>query len=103
MIALWADHDIDGAFAADDLAALRLCDAACDRDLHLAAVACSLVLGGAQAAEFRIDLLGCLLANVTGIEDHEVRVINTGRLHESLRRQRVHHALCIVDIHLTAV
>jgi hypothetical protein len=60
-------------------------------------------LGDAQLAELRIDLLGRLLADVAGVEDHQIRVVDIGRLDEAFRRQRVHHALGIVDVHLAAV
>ena len=103
MIALRADHDIDDGRAADDLAAFGLRDAARHRDPHLAPVARCFVLGSAQASELRIDFLGRLLADVTGVEDHKIGVVGVCRLDESFRRERVHHALCIVDIHLTAV
>ncbi len=103
MIALRSDHDIDHRCAADDLSAFRLRNAAGDGDGHLAAVLSCRILGFAQPAKFRVDLLGSLLANVAGVEDHEIRVIRVRRLDKAFRRQRVHHALRIVDIHLTAV
>ncbi len=103
MIALRADHDVDHRRAAHDLLALGLRHAARDRDLHRAAPARGLVLGDAQAAELGIDLFGGLLADVAGVEDDEVGILRAGRLHESFRSQRVHHALGIVDVHLAAI
>ena len=103
MIALRADHDIDRGRAADDLVAFGLRDAAGHRDAHLAAVSRGLVLGDAQPSEFRVNLLGGLFANVTGVENHQIRVIHAGGLDKAFGRQRVHHALRIVDVHLTAV
>ena len=103
MVALRADHDIDHRRAADDLGAFGLRDAAGHRDAHLAAVARGFVLGEAQPPQFRVDLLRCLFADVAGVEDHQIRVIHVGGLDKAFRRQRVHHALRIVDVHLTAV
>ena len=48
MIALRPDHDVYNRRAADDLLALGLRDAARDRNPHLAAVACRLILGDAR-------------------------------------------------------
>ena len=103
VIALRTDHDIDGRRAADDLRAFGLRDAAGDRDLHLAAIARGVILDDTQPSEFGIDLLGSLLANMAGVEDHQIRIIGAGRLDKALRRQRVHHALRIVDVHLAAI
>ena len=103
MIALRPDHDVDGRRAADDLLALGLRDAAGDRDAHLAAVARGLVLGDAQPAEFGVDLFGGLFADVAGVEDHQIRIVGAGGLDKAFGRQRVHHALRIVDIHLAAI
>ena len=103
MIALRPDHDIDRRRAADDLLALGLRDAAGHRDVHGAALARGFVLDDAQPSQFRIDFLGGLFADVTGVEDHQIRVIDAGSLDKAFRRQRVHHALRIVDVHLTAV
>jgi hypothetical protein len=103
MIALRADHHIDRGRAADDLGAFRLRDAAGHRDAHMAAISRGLVLDDAQPSEFGVNLLRRLFTDVAGVENHEVRVIHAGGLDEAFARQRVHHALCIVDIHLTAV
>ena len=103
VIALRADHDVDGRRAADDLGAFGLRDAAGHRDAHLATVARGLVLGDAQPPEFGVDFFGSLLADVAGVEDHQVRIFSAGGLDKAFRRQRVHHALRIVDVHLAAI
>ena len=103
MIALRADHDVDGRRAADDLCALGLRDAAGDRDPHLAPLARGFILGDAQAPEFGVDFFGGLFADVAGVEDDEIRILGAISLDKALRRQRVHHALCIVDVHLAAI
>ena len=79
MIVLRADHEIDRAGAADDFLAFGLRDAAGDRDHHAAAVARGGLLDLAQPADLRIDLLGGLFADVTGVEDDEVGLIGIGR------------------------
>ena len=103
MIALRPDDDIDNRRAADDLVALSLCDAAGHSNVHAPAVARGLLLGDAQPSQFRVDLLGGLFADVTGIENDEVRIINSCGLDKAFIRHRVHHALRIVDIHLAAI
>src|SRR5262245_31860017 len=103
MIALRADHDIDDRRAADDLFTFGLRDAAGDRDVHLPAIARGLILHHPQPAEFGIDLFGRLLADVAGIEDDEVGVLSARGLDKAFTRQRVHHALRIVDVHLAAI
>ena len=103
VVTLRTDHDIHHRRPPDDLLALGLGDAAGHRDVHVAAVARGLVLGDAQPAQFRVDLLGGLLADVTGIEDDQIRIVYACGLDKAFRRQRVHHALRIVDVHLTTV
>ena len=76
MIALRADHDIDHRRAADDLLAFGLRDAAGHRDIHVAAIARGFVLDDAQPPQFRVDFLGGLFADVAGVEDHQIRVID---------------------------
>jgi hypothetical protein len=102
VIVLRADHQIDGAGAADDLPPLGLRDAAGDRDQHAAALASGFLLHDADAADLGIDLLGRLLADVAGVEDDEVGVLRRPGLGEAGRRQRVRHTMGIVDVHLAA-
>ena len=103
MIALRPDHDVDNRRAADDLRALGLRDAARDRNPHLAAIACRFILGDAQPPEFGVNLLGSLLADMAGVEDHQIRILGACCLDKALARQRVRHALRIVDVHLAAI
>ena len=103
MIALRADHDVHRRRAADDLGALGLRDAAGDRDAHLATLPRGFVLDDAQPAEFGIHFLGRLLADMAGVEDHQIRILSPIGLDKALRCQRVHHALRIVDVHLAAI
>ena len=94
MIALRTDHDVNGRRAADDLRALGLRDAAGHRDTHLAALARGLVLGDAQPAEFGIDFLGGLLADMAGVEDHQIRILGAGRSRQSPRGASVSTMRC---------
>jgi hypothetical protein len=61
------------------------------------------LLRSTQPSEFRKNLFGRLLADVAGVEDDEVGVIDVSGLDKALAGQRVRHALGIVDIHLAAI
>ena len=103
MIALRSDNKVDGALAAENFFALGLRDAARDCDRHAAAGERGFVFYFAQAAEFGIDLVRRLFADVTGIQHHEIGVLGAIGLDIALRRQRVRHTMRIVDVHLAAV
>jgi hypothetical protein len=103
VIVLRADHHVDGGRPAQDLLALGLGDAAGDHDPGLLAVGLTLLLQFAHAAEFGIDLLGGLLADVAGVEDDEIRLLHRPGFAVALRGQHVRHALGIVDVHLAAI
>ena len=103
MIALRPDHDVDDRRAADDLRTLGLRHAARHRDAHIAPVTCGFILGDPQPPEFGVDLLGSLLPDMAGVEDHQIGILGTGCLHKAFGSQRVHHALRIVDVHLAAI
>ncbi len=103
MIALRADHDVNHGCPVDDLLALSLRHTAGDGDVHAAPLARGFVFCGAEPTEFGIHLLGSLLADVAGVEDDEIGLLDTGGLDKALASQRVHHALRIVDVHLTAI
>ena len=76
MIALRADDEIDGRHAAHDLGALGLGDAADDGDHRVVAGGGALVLQDADAPEVGVDLLGRLLADVAGVEDDEIGILD---------------------------
>ena len=103
MISLRTDDDVDHWRAALGFGAFGLGDAAGDRDGHAAAVARRVVLQYAHAAEFGIDLLGRLLADVAGVEDDEVGVVRRRGLDKALGGEHVRHTMRIVDVHLAAV
>ena len=102
VIALRADDEIDGRRATHDLGAFGLGHAADDRDHRVVAGGGALVLQDADAPEIGVDLLGRLLADVAGVENDEIGVLDGIRFGIALRRQRLGHALGIVDVHLTA-
>ena len=76
MIALWADDEIDGGSAAHDLGALGLGDAANHGDHRIVAGVAALVFQHADASEIRVDFLGSLLADVAGVEDDEIGILD---------------------------
>src|SRR6201999_1073928 len=49
-----------------------------------------------------VDLVRCLLADVTSVEDDEVGVFRPGGLGEARGSQRIRHTMRIVDVHLAA-
>ena len=102
MIALRADDEIDRRLTRRDLRALSLRDTARNRDDCVFAVPASRILDVADAAQIRIDFLSRLLADMAGVEDHEICGFELGRLGVSLTRQRFGHALAVVDVHLAS-
>ncbi len=102
MIALRTDDEIDRWLPRRDLGPLGLRHAARNGDDRVLAVPAARVLDVANAAQIRIDLLCCLLADVAGIEDHEIGGLEFGRLGVPLARQRFGHALAVVDVHLAS-
>jgi hypothetical protein len=56
-----------------------------------------------QPAKLGVDFFGRLLADVAGVEDHQIRIFGALGLDKAFARQRVHHALRIVDVHLAAI
>jgi hypothetical protein len=100
MVALRPDHEIDHRRAADDLLPLGLGDAARDRNRQPASFAGRGLLEHADAAKLGIDLVRRLLADVAGVEDDEIGVLDPCGLGETFGRERVRHTMGIVDVHL---
>ena len=103
VIVLRPDHEVDHRGAAKNFLAFRLGDAAGHGNEHATLGAGRGLAQLAHPAELGKDLLGRLLADVTGIEDDEVGVFRLGGLDEAMRRQDVRHTMGIVDVHLAAV
>jgi hypothetical protein len=99
VVALRPDDEVDGGLAAHDLFALGLGDAARDADPEVRVQR----LERLQPPEFGIDLLGRLLADVAGVEQDQVGRLGRVGGDVALRRQRLGHALAVVDVHLAAV
>ncbi|MPL97135.1 hypothetical protein SDC9_43323 [bioreactor metagenome] len=99
VIVLRTDDQIDERHPAHDLGALGLRNAAGDADLQIGLR----LLERAQPAEVGIDLLGRLLADVAGVEQHHVRLGRIVCQHIALRAHGLGHALAVIDVHLAAV
>ena len=54
-------------------------------------------------AKFRIDFFRRMLADMAGVEDHQVGKIGNRRFRIAHGLQRVAHALAVIDIHLAAI
>ena len=98
VVGLRADDHAHRGRAFHDLLALGLRDAARDRDHRRLGL--RLALG--QAADVRIDLLRRLLADVAGVEHHQIGVLALGRRRNALRIEHLGHALAVIDVHLAA-
>ena len=104
VIGLRPDDDIDPGRTTRDFLALGLRDAAGDGDRNLA----TFLVAGAlfhhpQPAKLGKHLLGCLFANVTGVQNDHVGALGATRGGIAERRKNVGHAIGIIDIHLAPV
>ena len=100
VVGLRAEHQIDAALGATgDLLALGLRHAAGDADHEVAAVLAQL----GEPAELGEHLLARLFADVAGVEHDEIGIVDGLRRLIAMGRQRIGHAVAVIDIHLTAV
>ena len=103
VIGLRSDDEIDDRCAVDDLLALGLGDATGHGHAHLHAPLGLFGLQQLDAAQFGIDLLGGPFADMAGVEQNEIGVLDHfGRL-VAIARQGIAHTLRIVDVHLAAI
>ena len=102
MIALRADDDVDGRLAAQDFRPLGLGDAAGDDQHRPSALTGPFFLQLAQLAELGIDFLRRPFADVAGVENDEIGVLDPERLAVSGLDGEVAHALGIIDVHLAS-
>ena len=104
VIGLRPHHQVHHRRPRHDLRALGLGHAAGDDDGGVAA-ACLLLppLHGLQPAELGVDLLRRLLADVAGVQHHQIGAL--GRVGGGVAQgaQHIGHALAVVDVHLAAV
>ena len=103
VIALGADHEINGGLAPLYLGAFRLRHAAGDHDPGGFPRGGALAAQHAQLAKLGVDLLGRLLADMAGVEHDQVRIGLIGGLPVALGRQEIGHALPVIDVHLAAI
>ena len=100
VVALGAEHEVDAALGPPgDLLAFGLGHAAGDAHEEIAALGPHFV----EPAELGEHLLARLLADMAGIEHDEIGVVDNGRRLIAMGRQRIGHAVAVIDIHLTAV
>ena len=102
MIILWTDDEVDGGLAAQNFAPLGLGDAAGDDERGVSPSRRSRALEGADLAELGIDLFRGAFADVAGIEDDEVGVLDFFRLGKTFSSRDIGHALRVVDVHLAS-
>src|SRR5262249_20599542 len=97
-----AHDEIDHRRAADDLLTFGLGDAARNGNGQAASVARRSGFERAHAAELGIDLVRGFLADVAGIEDDEIGMLDGGGVREAPGGARARHTMGIVDVHLAA-
>ena len=102
MIALGTDDDVDGRLAAQDFRPLGLGDATRDDQRRPPALPATFLFQLAQLAEFGIDFLGRPLADVAGVENDEIGVLDPLSLAVPLVGRDVGHPLGVVDVHLAS-
>ena len=102
MIALRTDHDIDRRLAAQDFRPLGLGDAAGDDQRRPPPRPAALVLELAQLAELGIDFLRRPFADMAGVENDEIGVLDRMSLAVALPGRDVRHSLGVVDVHLAS-
>ena len=99
VIGLRTDDQVDKRHAPDDLVTFGLRDAARDPDLEIR----PLGLERLEPAQVGIQLLGRLLADVAGVQQHHVRCGLILGQFVTFRRHRFGHALAVIDVHLAAI
>ena len=94
-----ADNQIDQRLAAHDLFPLGLGNTARNTDLEVRLVG----LQPLEAAQLGIDLLRCLLPDMTCVQKDHVRIVGRFGFNVTFTAQRFGHAFTVIDIHLTAI
>ena len=103
VIGLRAENHVDIGCAGDDFITLGLRHTAGDGDHHRRVGAGAGGFPVAQTAQLGKHLLGGFLADVTGVQDHQVGLVR-GRAKGIVQgRQNVGHTLGVVDVHLAAI
>jgi hypothetical protein len=102
MITLRTDHDIDRRLAAQDFRSLGLRYATGDDQRRPPPPPAALVFEFAQLAELGIDLLRRPFADMAGVEDDEIGVLDRMSLAVALFGRNIRHSLGVVDVHLAS-
>ena len=104
MIGLRAYNDINPGRSAGNFLTLCLRNTASNGNHHIAALLIARpFLHHPQTAQLGEHLFRCLLADVTGIENHHIRTLGAINCLIAQRRKRICHAVRVIDIHLTAI
>jgi hypothetical protein len=102
VIALRADHEIDHACPLENLLSFGLGHAAGNGDHGVQTACISPPLHRAHPAKLGINLLGGLLADMTGVENDEIGIGRIVGRRIAMVGQRLRHALGVVGVHLAA-
>ena len=102
MIALRTDDDIDRRLAAQDFPSLGLGDAASDDQRRPPAFPRAFFLQLAQLAELGKNFLRGAFADVAGVENDEIGVLDADGLAISRLGGEIAHPLGVIDVHLAS-
>jgi len=103
VIGLRPEHHVDVGRAPQHFLALCLGDAAGDAEDHGTPAGLARLLHLVDPAELGIDLFRRLLADVTGVQQHHVRVVHGIRQGIAQGGQKPRHTIGVVDVHLAAI
>ena len=102
VIALRADNQIHQITTPKDFRAFGLRHAARHRDGQRVGAGAALRFQITEHAQFGIDLLGRLFADMTSVEHNQISVFGSLGYLITFRAQHIGHALRIISIHLAA-
>ena len=103
MIGLRPHHQIHRRLTRHDFRSLSLGDTTGHRQQHFSAGFGLFRFQGPEPTQLRIDFLGRLFPDVTGVEDHHVGALGRIRLGIAQRRQQIRHLGGIIGVHLAAI
>ena len=103
VIGLRPEHHVDHRGAAGDFLALGLRHAAGHPDQHVAAQRPALVLEFLEPPQLGKHLLAGFFADMAGVEQHQIGLRHVQRRLIAMRRQRIAHAVAVIDVHLAPI
>src|SRR5215469_10133334 len=103
MIILGAENEIDERDPAKNFGPLGLCYTAAHCYNRLAAASRIHQFYLAERTKLGEQFFDCLFANVTRVEDYQIRFVGLLDGKKSERRQDLEHARRVVDVHLATV